>query len=189
MAKSARHLPNDLKAVALPKSHRGGVGRDDKIELHSGETGVTRLLQRVLAHRAGDALSACLRRHHVTGIGHMIAQARLIGLEHVATQYIAIAFGDEATAGCRCPPFARLLHAEVGRVAVSVARGDHHAKHRPDPRELVRADFTKDQFGSHEARATVSSASCTRPRSELLIASVITTSTKWPINRGEPGKF
>ena len=42
----------------------------------------------MLAHRAGDALAACAGCHHITGIGHMVAEARLIRFQQISAEHV-----------------------------------------------------------------------------------------------------
>lgn len=119
----------------------------------------------------------------------MAAQSRLVGLKQVAAEHFAMSLGCEASGRWRSPPVARLFKIQVRWVAVGVAGRHHGLEHRPDPIEFPRLDLPDDQRVAHEASAIVSPSSFRRPRSELVMASVIITSMNWPIMRLWPGKF
>ena len=80
----ARHRADDRETVALPELHGGRVRGDDEVELHRGETGAARFVHRVLAHRRGDALAACVGGDHVAAVGDVIAEARLVRRQQIA---------------------------------------------------------------------------------------------------------
>src|SRR5687768_6367440 len=110
----------------------------------------------------------------------------LVGREPVATHHIAIGFGDEAARRRRGPHCLRLVLGQVSRIGIGLARGEHLAEDRPDHLEFRGGDFA-DCDVVHQT--PLASAIATRPRRELLIASVMTTSTNWPTRREWPAKL
>ena len=75
VAKRAGDAPDGRKPERRPEMDRALIGRDYEVELHRGEPGFGRGLQRMFAQRTRDALVPRLGRHHVPGVGDVIARA------------------------------------------------------------------------------------------------------------------
>lgn len=70
---------DDPEAHLLPEGDGALVGAHHEVELQGEESGPARLLQRVLAHRPPHAPPRLPGRDHVAHVGHMGAEARLVG--------------------------------------------------------------------------------------------------------------
>src|SRR5471030_2927281 len=80
----------------------------------------------------------------------MVAESRLVGLEHVAADAGGAVGRDEAARAAAGPQVAGFVEARVGRIAVGIAGRNDFAEDRPDPLELRRLDFADDDGFSHD---------------------------------------
>ena len=101
MPKRARQPADGLKAKALPKMDRGGIGADHEIELHSGEPAIPGLGKRVLGKLPRDPAATLGRVGCVGGIGDMVAPAELVVAQEIGADDDAVRLGDE---DCRPGP-------------------------------------------------------------------------------------
>src|SRR5213593_4716944 len=77
MAKRARQSAGDLETKLVPKVDRGGVRRDNEIELHGTKSKSPRLVQRVLAHLASHSKPTRIWRNHEGSVRDMRTGAGL----------------------------------------------------------------------------------------------------------------
>src|ERR1051325_3445923 len=94
MAERAWQDADDLKAKLLPKANRWLVSGDNEVELHGTEPESARFLQAMLTHPSSDAETTIGRRYHKSGVGYVVAEARLIGFEDVSPDDTLIDLGD-----------------------------------------------------------------------------------------------
>jgi len=84
-----RRAPNDPEALAGPQSDRPVVRREDEVELDGCEPPLPCAGDRVVAYRRGDALSPCIRTHHVAGVADVRAWSELRRTEEVRADHVA----------------------------------------------------------------------------------------------------
>src|SRR6185295_11301793 len=94
MAESAWEGTDNFKSKLLPEPDGRFVGGHHKVELHRAKTQSTRLTQRMLSHAASDTETAGVGRDHEPRIGHMHAEAGLVGPENVRSDNFSFALRD-----------------------------------------------------------------------------------------------
>ena len=80
MAKRARQSAGDLETKLVPKVDRGGVRRDNEIELHRAKSKSPRLAQTMLAHFSSHSKTARFWRDHESGVRNVRTGSGLIRL-------------------------------------------------------------------------------------------------------------
>jgi len=80
MAKRARQSAGDLETKLVPKVDRGGVRRDNEIELHRAKPKSPRLAQTMLAHISAYLKSSRGWRNHERGVRNVRTGSGLIRL-------------------------------------------------------------------------------------------------------------
>ena len=97
MAKCARKAADNLEAFTLPKLKGSIVRAHDEVELHSSIALSSRVMDRVIAHLAGDPSSRCCCARHEATIANVTSTARLICPHIICANNGSVAFGDKVS--------------------------------------------------------------------------------------------
>ena len=126
-------VPTISKPSFFHKSTAGGVGADNEVELHRLVAGPARFVETMLAHHPAGAFALRGGIDHERRVGHVRAEADVVGNQLVHADDAAIVFEQRTT---RMPGPRKYATASapgrVGSERVGVAAGDHGLKDAPD---------------------------------------------------------